>query len=287
MVITVVIFAVLALAAVAFAIRPLLGGGRAGWILASSVAAIIVGVGIGLYLVLGAPELAVRALKGPAQNDWKGQIARLVENARAHPGDETAWRMLGLGYMTINDGQDAAAAFRRALTVARPADEAFLLSRVGMALVMAQGTVTPEAEEAFGEALRRDPHDAPSRLYLGLAYASRHDSARALMLWQSLLADTPANAPLHQVLVDRIAMLTLEGGGARPDPTAMVAGLAARLKDQPNDAEGWQRLVRSYVVLGDAAKAKAALADARAALKANGAAEAALDAEAKQLGLEK
>ncbi len=45
----------------------------------------------------------------------------------------------------------------------------------------------------------------------------------------------------------------------------MVAGLAARLKADPGDAAGWQKLIRAYVVLGDQAKARTALADARRA----------------------
>jgi cytochrome c-type biogenesis protein CcmH len=48
-----------------------------------------------------------------------------------------------------------------------------------------------------------------------------------------------------------------------PAIEGMVAGLAARLAAQPDDAEGWVRLVRSYAVLGDAAKRDAALARAR------------------------
>lgn len=65
----------------------------------------------------------------------------------------------------------------------------------------------------------------------------------------------------------------------------MVAGLAARLKTQPNDPESWQRLVRAYSVLGDADKAKAALADGRKAMAKNAAATAALNEEAKTLKL--
>ena len=56
----------------------------------------------------------------------------------------------------------------------------------------------------------------------------------------------------------------------------MVADLAARLKAQPDDAQGWQRLIRAYAVLGDNAKANAALKDARAALAKNPQALAAL-----------
>ncbi len=39
----------------------------------------------------------------------------------------------------------------------------------------------------------------------------------------------------------------------------MVAGLADRLKAQPDDPEGWVRLVRAYAVLGETAKREAAL----------------------------
>ena len=43
----------------------------------------------------------------------------------------------------------------------------------------------------------------------------------------------------------------------------MVSRLAARLKDEPDDVEGWLRLIRSYVVLG---RADAAAEAARSAL---------------------
>jgi cytochrome c-type biogenesis protein CcmH len=65
----------------------------------------------------------------------------------------------------------------------------------------------------------------------------------------------------------------------------MVARLAARLKAQPNDPAGWQRLIRSYSVLGQKDKARAALASARAALKGNKPALSAIMAEAKSLGV--
>jgi cytochrome c-type biogenesis protein CcmH len=63
--------------------------------------------------------------------------------------------------------------------------------------------------------------------------------------------------------------------------------LAERLKHAPNDPEGWRRLVRSYAVLGEADKARAALADARHVFTGNKAELAALDAEARTLKLEK
>ena len=55
-----------------------------------------------------------------------------------------------------------------------------------------------------------------------------------------------------------------------PDQTnemvrSMVARLAERLKQDGSDVDGWMRLVRSYVVLGERDKALTAAADARQA----------------------
>ncbi len=101
----------------------------------------------------------------------------------------------------------------------------------------------------------------------------------------SLKADVPANSAVHADLVDRIAALRARSGGATPDIGAMVAGLAARLKANPDDPAGWQRLIRAYAVLGDKDKARAALADARKAAAGRGDRLATLDAEQKALGL--
>ena len=46
----------------------------------------------------------------------------------------------------------------------------------------------------------------------------------------------------------------------------MVERLATRLKQNGDDVEGWLRLVRAYLVMGDQEKAKGALSDARQAV---------------------
>ncbi len=65
----------------------------------------------------------------------------------------------------------------------------------------------------------------------------------------------------------------------------MVDGLAKRLQANPQDPRGWQQLVQSYVVLGDTAKAKQALADAQRHLAGNSDALGELSALGKRLGL--
>lgn len=65
----------------------------------------------------------------------------------------------------------------------------------------------------------------------------------------------------------------------------MVEGLAARLEDQPDDVEGWIRLIRSYTVLGDMEAAREALSRARDALGAGNAGLRQIETAAADLGV--
>jgi cytochrome c-type biogenesis protein CcmH len=65
----------------------------------------------------------------------------------------------------------------------------------------------------------------------------------------------------------------------------MVSGLASRLKTDGRDLRGWQRLIRAYVVLGRTDEAKTALAEARAKLGDDAAAQSELARLAQSLGL--
>jgi cytochrome c-type biogenesis protein CcmH len=288
----IIAFLVLAVAAVGFVVWPVLrwkDRASAQRTLAGTAAALFVlGVGVGTYLMIGSPSLAVRNLSEPSAADLPGLVAALAQRVRERPRDVMGWTLLGRGYLTLNDPSDAAAAFRRALTVAGPQERPTLYSAFGEALTTAaSGAVGPEAERAFTKALAANPKDFAARFYLGQAFASRGDEKGALAMWQSLLADTPPNASWRAGLIDRIALLKAQTGGAAPDIGTMVAQLADRLRIQPNDSAGWERLIRAYAVLGDLPKAKAALDQARRALKGDAAAQARLALEARQLKLQK
>lgn len=274
----------LGLVAAGFATWPLLRGpsarGRA--LLIAALAMLVLGLSMGCYLLLGSPALALRSVTGPSDNDIRGLVAVLSRRVLQTPDDPRGWTLLGRGYLSLNDPSDAAAAFKRALAVAPRAQHSALLSAYAEALTLSSGgAVSPEAEAAFGDVLKENPHDRAALFYLGQMAAQRGDTARALAMWTSLLSELPAQSPMRGVLLDRMAMLRAQTGGAAPDIHAMVEGLAARLKTHPDDADGWRRLVRAYAVLGEKDKAKAALKDGRNALKSNPAGLAALEAEAK------
>ncbi len=280
------IFLILSAAAIGFAVWPIVHQ-RGALLLAGAICVLVLGLGLGAYLMLGSPALALRALTGPADNDMRGLIAVLAQRVRQTPDNPRGWTLLGRGYLSLNDPSDAAAAFRRALMVTSSAKRGPLFSAYGEALtVQAGGSVPPEAEAAFKDAMRLDSADRAARFYLGQLYAMRGDHAHALEMWNGLLAETDASSALHNMLVDRIAMLSGQSGAA-PDARAMVAGLAARLKANPHDAQGWLRLLRAYAVLGDKEKARTALGDARAAFKTDATTLTALGEEAKKDGLPK
>jgi len=284
------IFAIVALAAATFVAAPVLMRlkGRRGLVLGAAAVLFVLDVGGVLYLTLGHPALAVRTLKGKNDRSTNALIGRLAEAVRKHPADPRGWALLGEYYFGANDSADSANAFARAIDAAAAQGQhfSFLYSAYGEALTQSSaGAVTPEAETAFGQALALDPKDVSARYFLGLAAAARGNAPVALAYWNGLLADTPPTSALHAELVDRLAALTARSGGGAPNIADMVAGLAARLKANPDDAQGWQRLIRAYAVLGDSAKAHQALADARKAFAGNADALTAFEAERKSLGL--
>jgi len=263
-------FVLVAAAAIAFAIVPLwrMQEKKTRALLWAASVLFILAVGGGAYYLVGRPHLAVRESQGLKTHEVNGLIPYLIKRVHQYPQDVQAWRYLGQAYMEARDPRDAAKAFAKVIELSGQGDPE-VDAAYGEALVAANdGAVPEDAEKAFLVTLRLDPHNAPARFYLGLARALRKDRTGAIEMWQSLLADTPATSPLHQLLVDRLAML------------------AARLKDNPQDALGWVRLMRAYTVLGETEKARRALADARKAFPDNKDAQTSFTTAAKALKLE-
>jgi cytochrome c-type biogenesis protein CcmH len=289
-ILTIALFVLIAAVAAAFAAWPAFAHlpARKRALPTVGLALLVAGLGTAAYLELGRPTLAARTLQGHDVTDTNGAIALLVRHLHAAPGDLQGWRILGRAYLDARDGDDAVKAFARAISLSQATGRpiAGVYSDYGMALAAISGNAIPDqAERAFRYALSLDPTDRVALFFMGQISAAHGQNADAIVLWQRLLSEMPANSPFRQELVDNIARLKAASGQA-PAIDAMVAGLAARLKSEPNDPSGWQRLVRSYAVLGDPAKAKAALAAARGAMAKRADVLSALSAEAKELKLE-
>lgn len=213
------------------------------------------------------------------------KVAAVLEQiAIQRPTDPEPLKNLALVRMMAGDATGASQALRRAVILAP--NRADLWAGLGETfLAEGQGEIGTDARKAFGEALKRDPKNVSARYHLGLARIADGDVQGGLADWKALLADLPPDDPRRMGFGHQIAQVQADGGlRASAAPTGqpaqaaqgadvqdmiqgMVAGLAARLEANPDDPDGWIKLVRAYAVLGDAARRDAALAKAQARYK--------------------
>ena len=157
-----------------------------------------------------------------------------------------------------------------------------------LTLTTTDQSVPPEASVAFSRALQLDPKAVRPRYYLARAKIDRGDEVGGLADWRTLAGELAPGSPEAQAIQAEIARV--EAGPAAASEAApqqamiqqMVEGLAARLKANPNDAQGWARLVRSYAVLGDRTKMNAALDEARRIFKDKPSERMAIEAAAEK-----
>jgi cytochrome c-type biogenesis protein CcmH len=264
---------------------------------------------VGLYVLLGSPglpdqPLAARLSVPPEQQDLPTLVARIEAHLAAEPKDGEGWAVIGPVYVRQGRYADAVRAFANALDLL--GENAALQADLGDAIVrLNEGVVTSDARAAFERANKLDPQAVRPRFYLALALTQDGKKAEALAAWRDLLKGAPASAPWVPIAERAMAKLEAPPDSATPGPTeadveaaagmtpedrsamieGMVGQLAARLEAEPKDAEGWARLVRSYMVLGRADDARAALAKARTALAGEAARLATVDRAAKEAGL--
>ena len=91
-------------------------------------------------------------------------------------------------------------------------------------------------------------------------------------------ADTAKGPAPSRAAREQMAKLSPEQRNQRI--RQMVEGLADRLRSDGGDVQAWQRLIRSYVVLGDKDNAMTALSDAKKALASSEADVKAIEASA-------
>ncbi|TAJ70005.1 MAG: c-type cytochrome biogenesis protein CcmI [Phenylobacterium sp.] len=234
---------------------------------------------LGVYLTLGSPGLAdqpfAARLDGWRNSDLASltapEIAAVLRQATAaRPNEAEGFRLLGLAEGASQNPVAAVSALRRAAALAPQRPDIWQM--LGEAEVYeAQGKVDADAQAAFTRLLALDPKSPTARYFLAEAKADAGRTAEATADLQALLADLPAeDADRRAAVQGAIAKIEGKAAPVATDPQqlamiqGMVAGLAAKLETNPDDAEGWVKLVRAYAVLGDTAKRDAAYASARA-----------------------
>lgn len=264
-------------------------------------------VGLGLYLHLGTPDLPGLPLAG-RDPGGPAEMALLAERLQArvaeNPDDIEVRLVLAQVYERSGRFAEAAALYRAAIELAArhgPVPGS-LHAALGETLVAAAGgRVEREARLAFAAAIEADPGNVRARYYAGLAMAQDGRLEEAIGVWQELAADSPPGSPWIGLLRQQVERAAAELGIEAPviaqpeapaegprGPSAadveaaeqmspedrqafirsMVDQLASRLQAEPADPDGWLRLARAYLVLGEADKAREALAAAETQIAA-------------------
>jgi len=257
-------------------------GPQAGWTASEAqrpvvlAAAAAVGVlALAGYLVVGKPGLPDQPLQRRVEA-WRSspltdldapQLAAVLRQALKVRPEAEGYRFLALAEAQSGNPAAAAKALRRAVALAP--ERADLWEMLGLSLISgAGGEVTPDAREALTTSLRLAPGSLVSRFHLARARAASGDREGGVRDLQAIASDLPAGDPRRADIETAIREAQAPAGPVADGPASemigrMVSGLAQRLQGNPDDPEGWIRLVRSYAVLGDAAKRDAALDRAR------------------------
>ncbi|OMQ44301.1 MULTISPECIES: c-type cytochrome biogenesis protein CcmI [unclassified Ensifer] len=269
-------------------------------------------IGLCLYMFTGSPGVPAQPLAARLADpgaDINILIARAENHLAQNPNDGAGWDVLAPIYMRNGRVEEAVAAYDSAVRLLGPTP-ARLGGYAEAVITLSGGLVTTEAQSALRRSLAIDPNDPRSEFYLALGLKQEGKKDEALAAFNRLIASSPADAPWVPLVKQHVAELS--GGaagnvaGAAPgNPSAddiaaaqdmnagdrqemirgMVESLANRLKEDPANAEGWARLIRSHVVLDQRDQAAAALKESLKTFPADGEQGKQLLALARELGI--
>jgi cytochrome c-type biogenesis protein CcmH len=278
---------------------------------------LIPALGLLLYQGMGSPRLPgqpheARVAAKVERNSVDELVARVEARLREHPEDGAGWDVLAPVYLRYDRYREAADAFGNAIRILGP-NVKRLTGFAGATVISNNGVVSEDARKAYEQVLKLEPGHVEAQFWLAMAKEQDGALKEAAADYRALLAAAPPNAPWRSALEDRLSVVnerlgasgqgSASGKGAAPSAEGakamealppeerlkaiggMVDGLAARLKQDGSDLDGWLRLVRAYKVLGRHEAAAGALADARRAMQGNSAALNALETLAKDLGM--
>lgn len=273
---------------------------------------------IGVYSLLGQPGLESHPfndlmLKNPQELTPEEKLVRTEALFARNPNDGRLADELATGYLVQGRFQDAVNTYVSALRL--NGEAAPRLVGYGMALTgFNGGTINGDAQKSFEKAAKLAPDDFYPRLFIAeaLRQAGKTDEAIAS------LKEYLVHAPKDNVGRPRVEAMIKElqnakdkmqvsppkevenNGGLKADGetsisgdndiegdiTAMVKQLAARLEQQPDDLEGWKKLIHSWLVLKETKKALSALKEGQSKLSQDKAKELASYAKGEGLVLE-
>jgi cytochrome c-type biogenesis protein CcmH len=179
-----IILALLSSVALAFIVWPLYkSSGRLTPLLAV-VIVLAVGVSAALYNKIGQPNVPSG---GGSMPDSQEIVASLAERLENEPDDLDGWLMLGRSYQSMQQYDDAIAAFEKAVALEQGQNAQSLTALAIALLEQHGGGMTERAASLFENALALEPTNPNALFYGGGAAAWRGDTALAADRWEILM----------------------------------------------------------------------------------------------------
>jgi cytochrome c-type biogenesis protein CcmH len=247
MTVFVVVCALMALAAIALLIYPLLRSepdlakGEAPAPKAAPLAfalAVALGLGaVGLYASLNNfpwenPTTAEALPPGHGSMGAGGSMdevtATLESRLQQNPNDFEGWRMLGRTYLVTGNAAKAAVAYERANSLTAEKDMALLVDLAEALVLTDDPTVQPRARNIIDEALAADANNQKALWYQGVMAMRSGDNETAKRNFTRLLDSNPP-PEIRDVIVSQLQELGVTVPGAAPPsaPTAAAGGMSA------------------------------------------------------------
>ncbi len=261
---------------------------------------------IGVYVYYGKPGFPDQPLEARlnaplGEQTLDVQVANMERRLRQNPADTAGWAALASIYFKSGIFEKAADTYQRAID-AGGENETMLLGLAESLTFANEGFISEQAAQALQAALKLNPNSTRARFWSALLAEQDGKKAEAEKTYRDLLA-AQIHPTLRNIVTQRLQALTAapENGAAPEDKQAtaadtpeergeeqkmirgMVGRLAARLEKDKSDLQGWLMLIRSYAVLKDAEKAKAAMVVARQQFASDASALEQIDAIQKEL----
>ncbi len=227
-------------------------------------------------------------------------VKRMERYLNTEPEDAKGWALIAPVYREEGQLENASRAYQNALKWGEFTDKetSHLIARYAEArLSQTAGNFTLELHQLVDESYRLDSSNTEAAFLYGLSLEKSDKQEAALKHWKRVAGSFRDEPALASQAVQRIQALTnthpMVAPNATPDmvsdhppiqrgPTqedvaaamqlstndrqsmiqGMVDGLALKLEDNPNDIQGWERLINAYVVLKQTEKASQSLAKA-------------------------
>ncbi|MEQ8287678.1 c-type cytochrome biogenesis protein CcmI [Thalassospira sp.] len=217
-------------------------------------------------------------------------VSDLSQKLIEDPANLQGWELLGASLMALGRPVEAQTAFLEAVKLSGR-DGDYLAMYAESLIRSNNGQINPITLGVLNEAATTDSTDPRIQYYIGLADAQDGNVPAAVDRWIALANGAPADAGWLPMVVARIKDAALAQGidienrlnvAEAPAPMAgpseddvraaqqmtpeerqemilsMVSGLAERLETEPDNPDGWARLMQAYMVLGKPAEARTA-----------------------------